>query len=175
MKERRSPRTIPYCELIWEFGPKYWTNIKKSKSTYELAKMHNTNQYTIKHIYRYFGLKNWKLPNNALILLGYVPDSVKKEVDMVDNHKCCRCQRGIEDLPKKRMDYHIIDTKRIASVENVMTLCYYCHNQYIHNFLERQKGVDFTGFDRDSLGKFINYYYNVDNGPRKGKYNQYRG
>ena len=65
VKERRNPRTIPYCELIWEFGPKYWTNIKKKKSTYELAQMHETNQYTIKHIYRYFGLKNWKLPRNA--------------------------------------------------------------------------------------------------------------
>ena len=142
----------------------------KKFSMQEIADMCMVNHWDIKHIFRYFGLKYKKLPKNALALLGYVPKFVRHEVDRLDNCKCVRCSREIEELPKKRMDYHIVAEDKAPLSDNVVTLCYYCHTYYVHNYLERQKGVTFKGFTRKTFESMVKHYYIISNEPFSSKY-----
>lgn len=170
IKERNHGKIVPWCELLWHFGVAFFNKSIKKFSMQEIADICMVNHWDIKHIFRYFGLKKKKLPKNALALLGYVPKFVRHEVDRLDHGKCIRCSRGIEELPKKRMDYHIVDIEKAPLCDNVVTLCYYCHTYYVHNYLERQKRVSFKGFTRKTFENVIKHYYIMKNEPFSSKY-----
>ena len=68
------------------------------------------------------------------------------------------------------MDYHIVDIEKAPLCDNVVTLCYYCHTYYVHNYLERQKRVSFKGFTRKTFENVIKHYYIIKNEPFSSKY-----
>tara|TARA_Y100000034_G_C6786585_1_gene351893 strand:- start:430 stop:897 length:468 start_codon:yes stop_codon:yes gene_type:complete len=129
----------------------------KKHGTQGFANELGVKRHVIYNMRRFFGL-NSELPHDALNYLGYVPVKIRKEIDKVDNRTCIRCNNK---RVHKRLDYHIINTDKLPSVDNVVTLCDYCHKYYIHAWCEGQRGINFKGFDRKKLEKFIKHYYNI--------------
>lgn len=61
----------------------------------------------------------------------YIPPELKGEVKERDQHRCVVCKR------EKDLKAHHVIPYRESSLENLVTLCNYCH-EYVHKILKRK-------------------------------------
>ena len=169
IKERTGEKVLEWGELLWRYDPEYVNTEIKARGITGFARFLHITPHIVYNMKRYFGIHN-DIPSNARVLLGYVPSHIRMEVDKLDNNRCIRCNK---DNSSTRLDYHIINIEVIPNIDNVVTLCAYCHKYYIHQQCEKQRGVNFNKYNRKSLEKFIKYYYNISIGYFKPKYKDY--
>lgn len=134
-KAHPTNHNIAIYELLFKHGPKKINRFWKKYGIQEAAKQLNTTLGILYALKQHFGYHQ-RIPKNALDIIKYWPEQLRREVDKRDDRKCVRCIAGKSRnlrkyvLKEHEIRYFKIDVHGKLDIPNCATLCRWCYSNW---------------------------------------------